>query len=121
MMTANNRKATLQVLHTAAINKAVMVHERNLVLDGRLLPNCNSDKYLTRKECPTLAQFRSRYCGHLGSYKRKIKKDQSFTVCTDCGITPHDVKQLIVFPTHSTTMTPSNLWISLAEAVRELG
>ena len=37
MMVENDRKATLQALHTAAVVKAVQCHERNVVLDGRCL------------------------------------------------------------------------------------
>ena len=40
----NDRKATLQALHTDAVDKAVKSHERNVVLDGR----------------PTTKQFRNR-------------------------------------------------------------
>ena len=34
MMLANNRKATLQAIHSDAVNKAVKDHKNNLVLDG---------------------------------------------------------------------------------------
>ena len=49
MMVKNDRKATLQALHTAAVVKAVQCHERNVVLDGRPPPISNSEKELTRK------------------------------------------------------------------------
>ena len=68
MMVKNDRKATLQALHTAAVVKAVQCHERNVVLDGRPPPISNSEKELTRKERSTLAQLRSGYCRLLGSY-----------------------------------------------------
>ena len=55
MMVENDRKATLQALHTAAVVKAVQCHERNVVLDGRPPPISNSEKELTRKERSTLA------------------------------------------------------------------
>ena len=42
MMVKNDRKATLQALHTAAVVKAVQCHERNVVLDGRPPPISNS-------------------------------------------------------------------------------
>ena len=57
MMVKNDRKATLQALHTAAVVKAVQCHERNVVLDGRPPPISNSEKELTRKERSTLAQL----------------------------------------------------------------
>ena len=50
MVVNNDRKATLQALHTATIVKAVQCHERNVVLDGRPPPINNSEKELTRKE-----------------------------------------------------------------------
>ena len=37
IMVENDRKATLQALHTAAVVKDVQYHERNVVLDGRCL------------------------------------------------------------------------------------
>ena len=51
MMLKNDRTATLQALHTAAVVKAVQCHERNVVLDGRSISN--SEKELTRKERST--------------------------------------------------------------------
>ena len=70
MMVKNNRKATLQVLHTDAVDKAVNGHERNVVLDGRPPPISSSESDLTRKERSTLAQIRSGYCSLLGASKR---------------------------------------------------
>ena len=87
MIVENDRKATLQALHTAAVVKAVQCHERNVVLDGRSPPISNSEKELTRKERATLAQLRSRYCRLLGSYKSRIKNDANLDVCADCGTT----------------------------------
>ena len=120
MMVENDRKATLQAIHTAAVVKAVQCHERNVVQDGRPPPISNSEKELTRKECSTLAQLRSGYCRLLGSYKSRIKKDANLDVCADCGTTPHDVKHLFVFPAHPTTLIPSDLWSRPTDAVREL-
>ena len=110
MMVKNDRKATLQALHTAAVVKAVQCHERNVVLDGRPPPISNSEKELTRKERSTLAKVRSVYSRPLGSYKSSIKKDASLDVCADCGTMPHDVKHLFVCLAHPTTLIPSDLW-----------
>ena len=103
MMVNNDRKATPQALHTAAVVKAVQCHERNVVLDGRPPPINNSEKELIRKERSTLAQLKSGHCRLLGSYKSRIKKDASLDVCADCGTTPHDV-----------------IWSKPTDAVREL-
>ena len=43
MMVKNVRKATLQVLHTDTVDKAVKVYERNVVLDGRPPPISSSE------------------------------------------------------------------------------
>ena len=43
IMVKNDRKATLQALHTAAVVKAAQCHERNVVLDGRPPPISNSE------------------------------------------------------------------------------
>ena len=113
MMVENDRKATLQALHTAAVVKAVQCHERNVVLDGRPPPISKSEKELTRKEGSTLAQLRSGYCS-------RIKKDANVDVCANCGTTPHDVKHLFVCPAHPTTLIPSDLWSRPTDAIREL-
>ena len=44
MMVENDRKATLQALHTDAVTKAVKSYERNVVLHGRHPPIGNSEK-----------------------------------------------------------------------------
>ena len=57
MMLAPNRKATLQAIHTDAVNKAVKDQKKNIVLDDLPHPINNSEKDLTRKERATLAQL----------------------------------------------------------------
>ena len=103
MMLANNRKATLQAIHSDVVNKAVKDQKNNIVLDGLPHPINDSEKDLTRKERATLSQLRSGYCKLLCSYKSRIKKDASLDVCADCGKTPHDVKHLFACPAHPTT------------------
>ena len=80
-MVNNDRKATLQALHTDAADMADKSHERNVVLDGRPPSISSSEKDLTRKEHSNLAQLRSGYCRLLGSYKSRIKKDARLNVC----------------------------------------
>ena len=65
MMLVDNRKETLQAIHTDAVNKAVNKQKNNIVLDD--LPHSinDSEKDLTRKERATLAQLGSGYCRHL--------------------------------------------------------
>ena len=85
MMLANNRKATLQAIHSDAVNKAIKDQKNNIVLDGLPHPINDSEKDLTRKERATLAQLRSGYCK-----------------------TPHDVKHLFACPAHPTTLIRSD-------------
>ena len=59
MMLADNRKATLQAIHTDAVNKAVKDQKNIIVLDDLPHPIKDSEKDLTRKERATLAQLRS--------------------------------------------------------------
>ena len=103
MMLANNRKATLQAIHSDAVNNAVKDQKKNIVLDGLPHPINDSEKDLTRKERATLALLRSRYCKLLGY----------------CGKTPHDVKHLFACPAHQTTLIPSELWRTPVETIWE--
>ena len=50
IMVENDRKDTLQALHTDAVNNAVKSQDKNVVLDDRPPPISNSEKDLTRKE-----------------------------------------------------------------------
>ena len=119
MMLANNRKATLQAIHSDAVNKAVKDQKKNIVFDGLPRPINDSEKDLTRKERATPAQLRSGYSKLLDSFKSRIKKDASLDVCADCGKTPHDVKHLFACPAHPTTLIPSDLWSKPVETIRE--
>ena len=75
MRLANNRKSTLQAIHTDAVNKDVKDQKKNIVLDDLPHQINDSEKDLTRKEHATHAQLRSGYCKLLGSCKSRIKKD----------------------------------------------
>ena len=118
-MLADNRKATLQTIHTDAVNKVVKDHRNNIVLVDPPHPINDAEKDLTRKERATLAQLRFGYCKLQGSYKSKIKKDSILNVCADCGKTQHDVKHLFACPAHPTTLILSDLWSKQVESIRE--
>ena len=75
MMIVKDRKATLQAIHTKAVNS----QGRNVVLDYHP-PLINiSEKELTRRERTTLAQLRSGHCRLLGFYKSRINKGATST------------------------------------------
>ena len=117
MMLVNNRKATLQEIHTDAVNKAVK-NQKKYTVRWSSTHNQQLRKDITRKERATFAQLRSGYCKLLGSYKSRIKKDASPYVYADCGKMPHDVKHLFAFPAHPTTLIPSDLWSKPVESIR---
>ena len=119
MMLADNRKATLQAIHTDAVNKAVKDQKKNMVLDDFPPPINDSEKDLTRKERATLAHLRSGYCKFLGSHKSRIKQDASLKVCADCDQTPHGDKHLFACPAHPTTFIPSDLWNKPMDSIQE--
>ena len=95
MVLSDDRKATLQAIHTDAVNKAVKDQKKNIVLHDLPHPINNSEKYLSKKERVTRAQLRFGYCKFLCSYKR-IKKDASLNVCADYGKT-HMTSLLFAF------------------------
>ena len=108
MMVAKDMKATL---HTDAINKAVENHEINSVLDGRPPPISNSEKdHLTRKERTIDSRSTNiRILWSPGLLQEQNQESYKPHVCADCGMTPHDVKHLFIFPAHPTTLTNSDL------------
>ena len=109
ILLANNRKATLQAIHSDAVNKAVKDQKKNIVLDCLPHPINDSEKDPTRKERATLAQLRSGYCKLLGSYKSRIEMDASLDGCADCSKTAHDIKHLFACPAYTTTLIPLDL------------
>ena len=62
MTIAKNKKATLQAIHTNAVNHTVNGQERNVVLDDCPSFINTSENDLIRKERTTLAQLRSGHC-----------------------------------------------------------
>ena len=120
MMVKNDRKATLQALHTDAVDKAVRSQERNVVLDGRPPPIRALKKSCPEGNVQPSLNLDPDHCRLLGSYKSRIKKDASLNVCSDCGTSPHDVTHLFTCPAHPTTMIPSDLWNRPTDIVREL-
>ena len=118
MVLVGNRKATLQAIHTDAVNKAVKYQKKNIMLDDLPHPNKDPEKDLTRKERAILVQLRPGHCKLLGSYKSRIKKDASLNVCADCGKKPHDVKHLFACPANPTTLIPSDIWSKPMDSIQ---
>ena len=100
---ANNRKDTLQALHTSFVNTAVDNMKDNRVLNNR----------------PPLSQLRSRHCKLLNSYKKQLKQSDSSS-CPDCGMYPQDVPHLFDCTAHPNDLSPVNLWDRPTETIQEL-
>ena len=62
MMITKDKKATLQAIHTSAVNQAVNSQEVNVLLDDCHPLINNSENDLTRKEHTALGQLRSGHC-----------------------------------------------------------
>ena len=67
---ANNRKDTLQALHTSFVNTAIGNMKDNRVLNSRP-PSINDEETtLQRRQRTTLSQLRSGHCKFLNFYKK---------------------------------------------------
>ena len=92
---ANNRKDTLQALHTSFVNTAIDNMKDNRVLN-LLPPSINNEKtLLQRRQRTTLSQLRLGPGKHLNSYKKRLRQSDS-SRCPDCGMDPQDVPHLLI-------------------------
>ena len=116
---ANNRKDTLQALHTSFVNTAIGNMKDNRVLNSRP-PSINDEEtLLQRRQRTTLSQLRSGHCKLLNSYKKRLKQSDS-SRCPDCGMDPQDVPHLFDCIAHPNDLSPVNLWDKPIETIREL-
>ena len=90
---ANNRKDTLQALHTSFVKTAIGNMKDNRVHYNRS-PSINDEEtLLLRRQRTTLSQLRSGHCKLQNSYKKRRKQSDSSS-CQDCGMDPQDVLHL---------------------------
>ena len=85
---ANNKKDTLQAIHTSFVNGAIDNMTDNGVLTNRPPPINDKNTHLSRRQRATLSQLCSGHCKLLYSYKKQLKLTDSSS-CPDCGIDPH--------------------------------
>ena len=90
---ANNRKDTLQALHTSFVNTAMDNMKDNRLLNNWPPPINDEETPLSRRQRTTLSQLRSGHCELLNSYKKRLKQSDSSS-CPDCGMDPQDVPHL---------------------------
>ena len=116
---ANNRKDTLQELHTSYINTAIGNMKDNRVLNNRTPSIKDEETILPRRQRTTLSQLRSGHCKLLNSYKKRLKQSDSSS-CPDCGMDPQDVPHLFDCMAHTNDLSHGNLWDKPIETIREL-
>ena len=101
----NNRKDTLQTLHTSFVNTAIDNMKDNRVLNNRHPPINDEETLLSRRQRTTLSQLRSGHCKLLNSYKKRLKQSDSSS-CPDCEIDPQDVPHLFDCSAHPNDLSP---------------
>ena len=116
---ANNRKDTLQALHTSFVNTAIGNMKDNRVLNSRPPSINDEESLLQRRQRTTLSQLRSGHCKLLNSYKKRLKQSDS-SRCPDSGMDPQDVPHLFDCVAHPNDLSPVNLWDKPIETIREL-
>ena len=116
---ANNKKNTLQALHTPFVNTSMGNMKDNRVLNI-CPPSINDEEtLLPRRQRTTLSQLRSGHCKLLNSYEKRLKQSDSSS-CPDCGMDPQDVLHLVDYMAHPNDLSHVNLWDKPIETIREL-
>ena len=116
---ANNRKDTLQALHTSFVSTAIGNMKNNRILYNRP-PSINDEEtLLPRRQRTTLLQLRAGHCKLLISHKKRLKQSDSSS-CPDCGMDPQDVPHLFDYMAHANDLSHVNLWDKPSETIREL-
>ena len=116
---ANNRKDTLQALHTSFVNTAIGNMKDNSVLNSRPPSINDEESLLQRRQRTTLSQLHSGHCKLLNSYKKQLTQSDS-SRRPDCGMEPQDVPHLFDCVAHPNDLSPVNLWDKPIETIREL-
>ena len=116
---ANNRKDTLQALHTLFVNTAIDNMKDNRVLNNRPPPINDEESLLSRRQRTTLAQLHSKHCKILNSYKKRLKESDSSS-SPNCGMDLQDVPHMFDCTAHHNDLSPVNLWDRPIETIWEL-
>ena len=116
---ANNKKDTLQALHTSFVNTAIDNMKDKRVLNNRPPPINDEETLLSRRQRTTLSQLCSGHCKLLNSHKKRFKQSNSSS-CPDCVMDPQDVPHLLDCTAHPNDLSPVNLWNRPIETTQEL-
>ena len=106
-----------QNLHTHAVDSAIQLQGNNRVLKKRPPPISGEEQRLNRRQRCTLSQLRSGYCHQLQDYKHRVFGELS-DICTDCGTLPQDMRHMFACTTHTTNLSPEDLWRNPVRSIR---
>ena len=115
----NNRKYTLQALHTSFVNTAIDNLEDNRLLNNRPPPINDKETLLSRRQQTTISQLHSGDCKLLNSFKKRLKQSDSSS-CPNCGMDPQDVPYLFDWPARTNDLSHVNLWVTTVKMIREV-
>ena len=89
------------------------------VLKERPPPISDEEQRLNRRQQCTLSQLRSGHCHLLQDYKYRVFGEPS-DICTECGASQQDVRQLFACNKHPTDLSPEDLWRNPVKSIRAL-
>ena len=103
-----SRKESLKNLHTHAVDSATKLLGNNRVLKERPPPLSDEEQRLNLRQRCTLSQLRSGHCHLLQNYTHRVFGEPS-DICTVCGASPQDVRNLFACNTQPTDWSPEDL------------
>ena len=103
------RLESYQNLHTHVVDSAIQLQRNNRVLKKHPPTISDEEQRLNRRQRCTLSQLRSGHCHLLQDYRHRVFGEPS-DICTDCGASPQDVRHLFACTTHSTDLSPEDIW-----------
>ena len=98
-----------QNLHTHAVDSDIQLQGNNRVLKECPSPISDEEQRLNRRQRCTLSQLRSGHCHLLQDYKHRVLGEPS-DICTDCGVSPQDVRHLFACTTNPTDSSLEDIW-----------
>ena len=81
----------------------------NRVLKEHPSPISDEEQRLNQRQGCTLSQLRSGHCHLLQDYTHRMFGEPS-DICTECGASPQDVRQLFACNAHPTELSPVDPW-----------
>ena len=110
-----HRKQVIRDIHRDTVRRTVANYGVSKTL-GKRPPEVNAaERTLSRPARTRLAQLRSGYSKHLGSYEARITNNAAVNVCPDCAMSPHDVHHIFNCGAKPTRLKVEDLWLKPVE------